>query len=119
MNTTTTNSPRTGNDAHTPTPWHTDGRSIVAAPTSYLFPTGNKIGEVYWNSVQQNSPEADAAFIVRAVNSHAALVAALEDILPRYEAAIRDTDNGFGQPLPSEVCALAQARSALAAARNA
>lgn len=66
---------------HTPTPYSAKGRFIYSAATHYAAPEGNKIAEVVWNSEVKNNPEQDAALIVRAVNSHAQLVAALENLV--------------------------------------
>lgn len=79
MNTHPTQSttPRaTGNDAHTPTPWKiVNGTEIISLDelnVADAYPTEDRLPG-------RETGEADAAFIVSACNSHAALVEALED----------------------------------------
>ena len=83
MNTTTTkqndnaSAAAAGQAAHTPTPWATEG-SFVIHPAS-----GMTVADC---QLHRDTPEekgednANAAFIVRACNSHAALVEALKAI---------------------------------------
>lgn len=54
---------------HTPTPWQARENGIYNGPE--LIAT---------TSTERNNYEANAAFVVRAVNSHAALVDALQDV---------------------------------------
>lgn len=61
---------------HTPTPWYKDGRAIVTEP---------RIPEIEIcvctadSEVNEQESQANAAFIVRACNSHALLVEALKE----------------------------------------
>lgn len=132
MSTSTTNAPRTGNDAHTPTPWRAviHSRSIEGkAPNQFSYPIKPVGGSFVIANVTLAYPEtadnemrldyaqgeANAAFIVRAVNSHAALVEALERIVAISEnrPAIR------GRPVIRTMHQMeGVARIALAAARN-
>lgn len=67
---------------HTPTPW---ARNKSPSDTLRIFSGHYQIGEVRnCNGCPQN--EANADFIVRAVNAHSDLVAALEGVLPLAEA---------------------------------
>ena len=66
--------------AHTPTPWHVDGTSIRASD-------GYGIDWYITEALEQagdSDPGANAEYIVRAVNSHEALLAALEAIVNTY-----------------------------------
>lgn len=78
-----------------------------------LETSGHTVAHVY-----PDTGEDFAAFIVRACNSHAGLLAALADILPRYESAIRDSGNGQGKPLPGETVAIERAKAALQSAKE-
>lgn len=100
---------------HTPTPWDyhlgrgknprfhiqtTAGYQIVMTP------------EVSQNGIEASAQEANAAFIVRAVNSHEAMLSALKRMLNAYEA---DKKHGiaFGNDNAAD-----QAREAIAAAEG-
>jgi len=65
-------------EGHTPTPWHTGGIFNPGTPDEHVTiwsepPAGCQSGD----EVAQYLTQQDAAFIVRACNSHDALVAAL------------------------------------------
>ncbi len=88
-------------EKHTPTPWsckymfqgsHTPKRADIKGP-----PGHREVAAVYWHVVDSDHETAlaNAAFIVRAVNSHAALVEALEDVLSLYFAASQTPDMNF------------------------
>lgn len=67
---------------HTPTPWATDGRMIVQDAEGRKFFSGQPyIADclVSAHYREDGSTGANARFIVRAVNSHEALLAALKD----------------------------------------
>ena len=109
--------------AHTPTPWKViKGGVIIYAQRN---PGGRK---TYLADVSQdpgiNQSIANAAFIVRACNSHAALVAALERLLTAFiEArALAIKEPMACTPLVTSIqCAggaVAEARAALAAAKE-
>lgn len=79
------------NKPHTPTPWHTYERNpcaIGAGPKEsplHLLSIMRQAGATEEQDAQQ---DANAAFIVRACNSHDALVAALKTIAcEHYESA--------------------------------
>ena len=100
-------------DKPTPTPWlverHDDEDGTIAyeiwnhAPAHY-----HRICTVADYSGDNPPAKANAALIVRAVNSHEALKEALRDLL-RYEAVLDDDD-------PKLIAVRAQARAALALA---
>ncbi|MFA5897667.1 MAG: hypothetical protein WC829_01010 [Hyphomicrobium sp.] len=65
---------------HTPTPWMVTGKQTIRAGAKFSA----AIGKTNWRN-----GEANAAFIVRAVNSHAMLLEAMEraaDMLPANAA---------------------------------
>lgn len=91
---------------------HDESRLEIRDADGWLIVTVHGSGQGHTAKAERLRSE-----IVRACNSHAQLVAALTDLLPRYEAMIRDTDNGNGQPMKSEAAAIAKARAALNAAQ--
>ena len=83
---------------HTPIPWYTElvtktdtglQATIICARNDSRWPSGGRtIAEVgHWRD--RIDPEADAQFIVRAVNNHDKLLAALEGLV----GAFRDNPN--------------------------
>jgi hypothetical protein len=92
--------------AHTPTPWHLmkDEPDLIEGPEENL---------IVLSAVINPRRVADAAHIVRSVNSHAALVEALKVCLERL-------DEGEGQPPHYHrlIPTMEQARAALAAAEQ-
>ena len=117
--------------AHTPTPWeHTpmaDGRHHVLGIlcTEYrgneTAPYHPLIASVFhgMGHAPREIAEANAAFIVRACNSHAALVAALERTLAQLDSLANctlETQTGLIDPRKSP--AYAESRAALAAAKE-
>jgi hypothetical protein len=79
---------------HTPTPWAVDEDH----PTSVVFEADTEI-EICTtdsgSSAEQGEDEANAALIVRAVNSHAALVEALGDLVEIIDrAGLLNLSNG-------------------------
>lgn len=63
---------------HTPTPWHIAGKATI------------KHGNDMWvGTLNQRHRAANAAFIVRAVNSHDALVKALQETSAILAACVR------------------------------
>ncbi len=111
--------------AHTPTPWtvSTAVKTFESNQTDGLFidtPLGVTVCDLYFDAGPRlhkfESDEANAALIVRAVNSHAALVEALV----AYDKAVNPPDKGginldeWDKRLKA---ATAQARAALALAR--
>ena len=101
---------------HTPTPWTVNG-SFIQSDKKTVANVGD------WNT-RLDVDEANAAFIVRACNSHAALVAALERLLTAFiEArALAIKEPMACTPLVTSIqCAggaVAEARAALAAAKE-
>ncbi len=69
---------------HTPTPWRfePDTKTIRSVPANYWLATLDS-----WDGAIDNN--ANAAFMIRAVNAHAELVAALQTALPRVEELAR------------------------------
>lgn len=73
-----------GEGAHTPTPWQCDCGPYARQPRIYSVSLNNRlykliaeVGNAEAPLTAQDEWEANAAFIVRACNSHDALVAAL------------------------------------------
>src|ERR1700676_1035431 len=64
---------------HTPLPWKVDGKSILFANDKVLA------DKIEGFSTSDSQDEVNAAFIVRAVNCHEALLGALKDI---YESIL-------------------------------
>lgn len=97
---------------HTPTPWAVDfrtDRDIVQLPRGGDPENANDLNN---DSLAIAHTDADAAFIVRAVNAHDALVAALRALVDA-----RDRPHGFAD-LPWYEPAFAQARAALAGVQS-
>ena len=104
---------------HSPTPWR------LALPGDRLFPETCTVvaGDEYHVAITSYQPyseheaspqdEANAAFIVRAVNNHADLLAALRDIeqMPCLSALLDEDESECG-------CAHCRARAAIAAAQE-
>jgi len=68
---------------HTPTPWHL-GNFREVKDTFYAKPDNvDSIGMIFCSNRTPEGAHANAAFIVRAVNNHEALVEALEAIEAR------------------------------------
>ena len=65
--------------AHTPTPWTNNGQSIIVSSDGDIC----QLFYTHKDGIDDQFPnaKANAAFIVRAVNSHEALVEALELIM--------------------------------------
>lgn len=96
---------------HTPTPWQTkEGHSVV----SILSDTGIRIattdGTPYYKSVGELD-KANAAFIVKAVNSHDDLVAALQALRMTEESIVSSQGNTITLRIP--LAAIQQAAAAL------
>ena len=92
--------------AHTPTPWHLIPAEATSTDYDYtiLDAENNPIADI----PVESSPE-NGRFIVRACNSHAALVAALESLIGELDPSELDYD-GRG--------AFYEARAVLAAAKE-
>lgn len=101
--------PREGGEMseHTPTPWELRNNSY-GHPHDFSGSDGTQIGGCYvrggpWtatgfeNKEAQQCDAANAALIVRAVNSHAALRAALEEITRRTKVYIDRLSDYGGQ----------------------
>lgn len=107
---------------HTPTPW----RIEAVARGAFSILAGNQptaIAETYepnqsmrvWTGA--DDPRANAAFIVRAVNAHDALVEALSELLANHVALVECGDCGnWDVETEKEVI---QARAALSLAKGA
>lgn len=101
------------NSNHTPTPYHVgEGKASIIIYDS----RGNAIADAktFHGKHEDGQAEANAAFIVRACNSHAELLEALETLLKQYDILLDElTEEEFsGYP---EVIA---ARAALAKAKG-
>lgn len=76
---------------HSPTPWQQSWAGFVDAKGAFIGPVKSSNGDF---------SDADAAFIVRAVNYHARMVALLK------EAVVMAETSGFRWPFPDPVKAL-------------
>jgi hypothetical protein len=96
--------------AHTPTPWAVDDRGLIHEP----FFGGDIFAQVY-----ERNREANAAFIVRAVNAHDDLVAALEDARGRLQvyAGFKDSDRVIPSAVDNRLKDLASINAAIAKAQ--
>jgi hypothetical protein len=94
---------------HTPLPWHADGPEVMGLDSNGDF--GEHVATA-WNAPGGPEPEgavANAALIVRAVNAHSDLLAAVEALLSQ-----------LNDPCPYDAATTrAAARAALAKARGA
>ena len=126
--TTTQPAARTGNDAQTPTPWHVEEQTNSVGQLLYFsveHPDGPYRGTVcnvfpaeHIGGITESEARANAAFIVRACNSHAALVEALGRCL---DSMIFEYPNGMPAQLTRHSDwnnAVSSARTALAAANG-
>lgn len=107
---------------HTPTPWAAAGEMVYATIGEHVFAkrvadcSPNESEDDPLQAFEEMEPEANAAFIFLAVNSHDALVAALTSLL-----GVSMIRNGYFY-LDDEVdafnAALIQAKTALALAQD-
>lgn len=108
--------------SHTPTPWQIrgtiDGESQIngsgwvdLAPCTEEFKV---IGSLYHHHHTGEQNLANAEFIVKAVNAHADLVAALKGVTDLYTSLVHSGDAGFWDPEEEEP--IVAAREALAKA---
>lgn len=100
------------NDAHTPTPWsHVADRNFECRHVIRLDPdepgTAEAIGEII--------KPANAAFIVKAVNSHDTLTALLGEMKTALEGVL----DSYGMSYPMRRDALTKARAVLTKAKEA
>jgi hypothetical protein len=81
-------------------PWRQKRSEITGAPTLRIETAeGTPIADVTWSHADNGVASlSDAAFIVRAVNSHADLLAALKDMAVRYTALVNCGDCGNWDP---------------------
>ena|SRR3990167_7328359 len=99
---------------HTPTPWRTTPQGYIASQTEGFVPLTTPFREdAHRDQFRGPTPEAaaNAAYICLAVNSHAALVTALQ----AAEKALGPLPGGFGLP-DSVYVPIAQAHAAIRAA---
>ena len=98
---------------HTPLPWHFQDE-YIRADSENMDDSGNVVADVYCkpSTTHAEIMEANAAFIVRACNSHDELVAALESMMPERI--------GYGQSMSIDMYlnAVDKARAALAKAKG-
>jgi hypothetical protein len=114
--------------AHTPTPWHVQ----TGRPFDYPSPSGNRpnhciigVGDGRLSNpfhhvadagiAESDEVQANARLIVRAVNSHAALVEALENYMSQFGQALAAHGITLG---PEQREADEKARAALALAQK-
>ena len=99
--------------AHTPLPWAVSSSTMLVAPNDPrdMPVIGNLIDLMGVSSIGINEARANAAFIVRACNAHAALVEALER-MERTFAGIAHADTQAGE------WAIRDARAALQHAKE-
>lgn len=87
----TPESPRTTRVAHTPTPWTyhlgrgANPRFHIQTAGGYQIASTTELARHAQAHTENEQREANAAFIVRAVNSHEALVAALHQMVQMVE----------------------------------
>ena len=110
--------------AHTPTPWSAFiGHTTVAIYSG--FPDTGRSRVCDWPGfegagIDIETSKANAAFIVLACNSHAKLLAALEEALEYFEDREDVRDGPNGEPLPNAEMSMAQVmRAALDKGRGA
>ncbi|MDP2952895.1 MAG: hypothetical protein Q8O76_06235 [Chloroflexota bacterium] len=96
---------------HTPTPWVVDAKPIMGNSGPAIRTVGRHIARMGWNDEED---KANAAFIVRAVNSHDGLLAAVKALLGHSAHKCR-----FHGPAVCDQCeAQKQARAAIAKAEK-
>jgi hypothetical protein len=94
------------NTRHTPTPWSLQNGLICALNGRAIIDPGHIAGET------EEECEANAAFIVRAVNNHEALVESLKGFLSPFDGW--DMENFFKRADPATLVRVTKARAALA-----
>lgn len=102
---------------HTPTPWSILPKRLLAEygglrflePIATIAHYTDEGPDMRWEVIAENLSNADAAFLVQAVNSHAALVEALETALLEIPDGMLMTNHSAG---------IQQIRKALALARK-
>lgn len=104
------------NAMHTPTPWET----VELNPESWhIWPNNGKdtfrIATCYCHQLGGEDAKANAAFIVRAVNAHDDLVAALRKLIGDFESEIHNEYDGTSM-LEDRLAEIDYARAALAKA---
>lgn len=104
-------------DKHTPTPWTVEAHRIRANGTMVAYTVYTRVvpsgvderqpGESWLDAYSRTQPEreaieqemeANAAFIVEAVNSHASLLSTIKELMEALEKWVEFTDskNGWG-----------------------
>lgn len=99
--------------AHTPTPWKTvsDTAGFKIQPIADFMPEiGHSRLDIahvnqYDNGLKISACEANAAFIVRAVNGHEDLVKALESAKDFFERMPKGIGRGAASPVYMDICA--------------
>jgi hypothetical protein len=97
---------------HTPTPWHNES-VVIPAQGGWIWtaPHGEIIATTFTHNIGEEVAAANAAFIVRAVNSHDTLIEAVS-----FALKFADMQAGKGnEPMPRQLvdalrAALAQAK---------
>ena len=88
-----------GEQVHTPTPWRVTGKGTIRTETAWIA------------SCNWKNKEANAALIVKAVNAHHDLVAALLMARKYVKRVIVDLDQGYAPHLEDIDAALAKAET--------
>lgn len=101
---------------HTPTPWKTEYENEYGPEYELLGPDGILVLQYEWNSDRQAEVEANASFVVRAVNCHDDLVAALKASRQWVEANTAQVRGLSAQAAAPGEAMLAQIDSAIAKA---
>lgn len=124
MTTETQPAARTGQAAHTPTPWHVEEQTNSVGQLLYFRvehpgrPYRGTVCHVFpaehIGGITESEARANAEFIVRACNSHAALVAALSVLVAAHDDQLfvcGDDDAEYaGRILREAIAALADAK---------
>lgn len=105
---------------HTPTPWKAIEHENKNAFEGNIVITPNDMNDAVctvWTCDTEEETQANAAFIVRACNSHAALVEALEDLFNCCMAEIDEDGECINEGFSSN-SALGKAKAALTLAKG-
>lgn len=87
---------------HTPTPWNVEKITGNKETIFWLQANGSNIfTSANSATIYAGEDEANAAFIVRAVNSHDEMIASLKDILSRFKSCIADGNGELSGDAPA------------------
>lgn len=103
---------------HTPGPWSMEITTAGPFASPFVSIT-SRSGDLAYMTLRPNQVVANASLIVRAVNSHAAMIAALEQAEDYFDGRADVVDGSYGVPEPNaEMSLLSEIRDALAIART-